>query len=118
VVFTYRWNAETSRRDHPDLVTLFNPLTLLGFPTGESTATASGHLEIRRGDRPVRSYDAQASVRKVQHLYSGDSLTEIRRQALLAVRDNLDAQLKADLPSLSELLAPHSTDPFKGGKTS
>ncbi len=118
VVFTYRWSADTSRSDHPDLVTLFNPLTLFGSPTGESTARASGHLEIRRGDRPVRSYDAQASVRKIQHLYSGDSLTEIRRQALIGVRDNLDAQLKADLPSLSELLAPLSTDPLEGGKRS
>ena len=108
LVLTYRWSADTSRNDQPDLLTLFNPLTLLGFPTGASTASASGHLEIRSGDRSLRTYDARATVRRINHLYSGDSLTEIRRQAILAVRDNLDAQLEADLQRLSALLSSHT----------
>jgi hypothetical protein len=101
--FTARYSvdAQIERRDLPAAVALYNPLTLFGFPTGSSIVSASGKLEMLRADRVVRQYQASATLRKRNHLYSGDSLTLLRRAALLAVRDSLEAQLLNDMDTLS-----------------
>ena len=100
VTVRYSVDARIERDDLPESVVLFNPLTLLGFPTGSSTVRAVGELEIVRADRVLQSYRAAATLRQRNHLYSGDSLTSLRRSALLAVRDSLDAQLIRDIDGI------------------
>jgi hypothetical protein len=97
----YSVDAQIERRDLPAGIVLYNPLTLFGFPTGSSIVNASGKLEMLRADGVVRQYQASATLRKRNHLYSADSLTLLRRSALLAVRDSVEAQLLNDMDALS-----------------
>ena len=101
LVARYTTDARTQRDDTPAAIVMYNPLTIFGFPTGSSTVSASGTLEVLSADRVVRQYRAAATVKKRNSLYTGDSLTELRKRALIAVRDNLDAQLLGDWEALA-----------------
>jgi hypothetical protein len=98
--FVYSLQSSTQRTTFSALSSLF-PLTLLGVPTGQSIATVSARLEVRLGRRTLAAYDATAQASKLRGVYLSDATEELTRRAGLAARDNLDAQLINDLPTLS-----------------
>lgn len=54
-----------------------------------------GRLEIREGKKIIKAYGASA-VMTVMSEFSSETLSEMRRRGLMAVRDNIEAQMWED----------------------
>ncbi|MGH7407872.1 MAG: hypothetical protein ACREKF_07695 [Candidatus Methylomirabilales bacterium] len=105
--FTLRYVHEATYggQDVPGAVALFNPLTGLGFPTGERQLTIIGRLDIvAESGEVVKSYTATSVLERTRSLWSDETLSELRRKGLLGVRDNIEAQLYQDREFLKKLL--------------
>jgi len=113
-VFRYRYDVKYDETDL-SVLALFNPLTLLGCPTGSVTVVAQGHLEVSSNGRPVARYSARAVASRLRTVYSGDPLSDLRRSALRATADSIVGQVAADgatlaaLPEPGALRAPETT---------
>lgn len=89
----------------PGGVQVVNPLHLAGFPTGESSLTVVGRLDVVRAGTIVRSFAAAAAMTRSQSMFSeGETFTEMRRRGLLIVRDNISAQVCADRVATQAIL--------------
>lgn len=55
----------------------------------------TGHLEILNGQCVIRNYTSVAVLHGSAN-FTSESLSEMRRRGLLAVRDNIEAQMYAD----------------------
>ena len=88
--------SETQDSSSWDVLALFNPLTILGFPTGRRTSTVTGKLEILKETEVVRSYTATCLQEAERGIYYGGSFSDLRRKGLVAVRDNIEAQMSRD----------------------
>jgi len=88
--------TETQGRSSWDIIALFNPLTILGFPTGRRDSTVGGNLEILKDLEVVKSYTASCQQEAHRGSYYGQSFSELRRTGLVAVRDNIEAQMSRD----------------------
>jgi hypothetical protein len=104
VLFAYSTTTLKGRQEFPQLLPVFNPLTLFGYPTRTSKVTVVARLEILRGSRRLPGYDAQATLRRWTTIYSADVRPELEQEALRAVRDSIDAQLGADSQRLEQAL--------------
>ncbi len=70
---------------------------------GHKSQYVVGNLEIRDGEKVVKTYTAMATLNDYSEF--SDTLTEMRRRGLLAVRDNIEAQMYLDGEFLRNL--PH-----------
>ncbi len=104
-VLKYVYNAVYGKHDVPDLVALYNPLTIVGFPTGENTVTIIGKLDVMKGEEVIKSYIATCVLEKTRSLFSEGTFTEMRKKGLIAVRNNIEVQVYLDKNYLENLLA-------------
>jgi len=82
---------------HEHALTVFNPLLIAGMSKTEDSVIIGGQLKIYRGDQLLRKYEETVTLSKRKTLYSeGDTMTEIRKQGLLHVRDKIDEKVYAD----------------------
>jgi hypothetical protein len=88
--------SETQDRSSWDIIALFNPFSVLGFPTGRRNSTVTGNLEILRDTDVVKSYKASCLQEAYRGIYYGESFSDLRRSGLVAVRDNIEAQMSQD----------------------
>lgn len=91
----YHYDVSTKRSNF-DSIALFNPLSLVGFPSGNNQLTLFGELKILRHGALIKTYRAISAVDQQTGLWSFQTLTDLRREGLIAVRDNIDAQLVLD----------------------
>ena len=110
VVYRYLHAAEYGTQSVPDLLALFNPLTLVGFPTGGNMVRIAGKLDVVVDNLVVRSYSAGAALDKTRSLYAGETYTDLRKMGLTAVRDNIEAQLCRDAEYLAGIAKPAMSD--------
>ena len=103
--FRYAYDVAYDRDDVDNLIAIVNPLTLFGFPLGRTRVTAVATLTAVEAGVEAKRYEATAIVSKVRTLYSSDSQTELRAQALAAVRENIEAQIHADADYLRSFLS-------------
>lgn len=83
---------------------IFNPLSVVGFPKGNDTIAVKGTLEILRRDQVVKTYTSTSGLKTSRHLWwEGETLTEMRQRGLLAVRDNIEAQMYKERDILTKL---------------
>ncbi|HYA19834.1 MAG TPA: hypothetical protein VEG25_04210 [Burkholderiales bacterium] len=105
LVFRYKYEVAYGKDNLPQAIPLFNPLTLVGFPVGEDTVVIVGHMEILRENGVVKTYTATCAFDKKRSMYwEGDTLTELRKKGLIAVRDNIETQMNQDQVFLSKLI--------------
>lgn len=105
--FTLRYvhQAAYGGQDVPAALALFNPLTVVGFPTGDRQLTIIGRLDVvAESGEVVKSYTATSVLERTRSLWSDETLSELRRRGLLAVRDNIEAQLYQERDFLRNLL--------------
>ena len=88
--------SETQDRSSWDIIALFNPLSVLGFPTGRRNSTVMGNLEILKGTEVVKSYTATCLQEAYRGIYYGGSFSDLRRTGLVAVRGSIEAQMSQD----------------------
>ena len=104
-VLRYAYRADYDLRQLPAEVQWVNPLHLIGMPTGTGALTIAGRLDVMRGGVAVRSFAAVAAMKRSQSMFSeGETFTDMRRRGLLLVRDNIAAQVCADLPTTQAIL--------------
>ena len=88
--------SETQDRSSWDIIALFNPFSVLGFPTGRRNSIVTGNLEILKDTEVVKSYTATCLQEAHRGIYYGESFSDLRRTGLVAVRDNIEAQMSRD----------------------
>jgi len=88
-----------------DIIALYNPLSLVGFPSGSNQLTLHAELKIQKKGELLKSYRAICAVEQATGLWSFRTLTEMRRDGLNALRDNIETQLVQDRRYI-ETLAP------------
>ena len=104
LTFQYIHATSYGMRDVPALMALYNPLTLFGSPLGENTVTSAGKLSVIKGNETVRFYSAICSIEMIRNIFSpGVTFSEMRRESLIAVRDNIESQLYHDKEFLTNL---------------
>jgi len=104
-VVRYAYRVDYDLRQLPVEVQWVNPLHLVGMPTGTGALTVVARLDVMRGGVPVRSFAAVASVKRSQSMFGeGETFTDMRLRGLLLVRDNIAAQVCADLPATQAIL--------------
>lgn len=102
----YSYNAQYDGKQQATALQPFNPLLIVGFPTGSNAITVSGLLEVVRDGKPVRAYAAACALKRSSTVFSeGETMTALRRRGLLLVRDNISAQICHDQQGLRALLA-------------
>lgn len=105
-VLRYSYDAQYNAKQQVTALQPFNPLLIVGFPTGSNAITVSGLLEVLRDGTPVRAYAAACALKRTSTVFSeGETLTAMRRRALFLVRDNISAQVCRDQQGLRALLA-------------
>lgn len=93
----FRYRSNVSYR-HTSGAQLFNPLLLFGFRGVGMNVTATANLAISRGDETATHYDATCVVkmRRSVWIWGHPTQSELRRRALMAVRDMIDQELVRD----------------------
>jgi hypothetical protein len=82
---------------------LFNPLLILGATKSKDSMYVLGVLTLEQGGKTLKDYRETITVDKSKSVFSeGETLTEMRRQGLLRLRDLIDARLAADRVALKE----------------
>lgn len=82
---------------------LVNPFILVGVPKSKDNVGVSGRIRIELdGSDFSRTYDDGVVLDKKKFLFSeGDTLTDMRRSALIQLRDSMDRMLLRDRSVLS-----------------
>jgi hypothetical protein len=97
LLLRYRYEVTYGRDSVPQVLPLFNPLTMVGFPIGADTVVVTGNLEILKGSSLIKKYSSVCLLDKHRTIFSeGETMSEIRKRGLLAVRDNIEAQMYGD----------------------
>lgn len=115
LTFQYTYNVVYGRDNMPQLLPLWSPLTGLGFPIGEDTLVVIGKLDVLKGREVIKSYSSTCGFEKTRSLFfEGKSFSELRKNGLIAVRDNIEVQMYQDRNSLSQLINPSISQTTKG----
>jgi hypothetical protein len=105
ITLQYEYTIAYGKRDVPALIALYNPLTILGFPIGDSTMIVVGKLDVLKEKEMVKSYTATCTFEKTRNLFSeGETSSELRKQGLVAVRNNIEAQMFHDSEFLLQFI--------------
>ena len=76
---------------------LFNPFLIVGATKSKDSMYVLGLLTLERDGKTIKSYRETITLEKSKSIFSeGETLTDIRRQGLLRLRDVIDARLSAD----------------------
>jgi hypothetical protein len=93
----YRYDVSYGRDSVPQVLPLFNPLTLVGFPIGADTVVVTAKLEILKGSSLIKTYSSVCMLDKHRTIFSeGETMSELRKRGLLAVRNNIESQMCVD----------------------
>jgi hypothetical protein len=87
-----------------EIIALFNPLTLFGFPIARIVIDVEAQLEVLDHGRAIRIYESRCTVTQTRTLYSGGNMSALRQDGLLAVRDSIDAQIAQEWEALSRTI--------------
>jgi hypothetical protein len=102
----YSYEASYGINETNPALTMFNPLTLVGFPTSSDYLVVIGHIDVIQGTTTLRSYAAASSMKRSETIFSeGETFTSMRRRGLLLVAENLSAQVCTDQGSLRTLMS-------------
>ena len=82
---------------------LFNPLLILGATKSKDSMYVLGVLTLTQDGKTLKDYRETITLDKSKSVFSeGETLTEMRRQGLLRLRDLIDARLAADRATLQD----------------
>jgi hypothetical protein len=106
VIVDYHYDISHKSVDM-DIIALYNPLSLVGFPSGSNQLTLHAELKIQRKGALLKGYQAICAIEQATGLWSFRTLTEMRRECLIALRDNIEAQLIQDRKYIETLALAH-----------
>ena len=106
VTVYYRYEVAYGTKDL-GAAALYDPFTIFGLPTGKDILTIYAELRIQRGSQILKAYQSACQVVQRSNLWTNRTQTELRRDGLLAVRDNIESQLAQDREYLASLALLH-----------
>lgn len=77
-----------------DGLNLFNPLIFVGFPMSGESVIVEGKLQIKEKEVVVKELRASCVSNKTRNLFQTGGSSGPRKDCLIAVRDNIDTQIK------------------------
>lgn len=77
-----------------DGLNLFNPLIFVGFPMSGESVIVEGKLHIKEKEGVVKELRASCVSNKTRNLFQTGGSSGPRKDCLIAVRDNIDTQIK------------------------
>jgi len=99
----YEYKVGYGKDSVPEILPLFNPLTLVGFPIGSDSILIVAELVIEKRET-LRRYRSTCVIDKRRSLfYQGKTFSELRKNGLLLVRKNIESQMLNDREFLSNL---------------
>jgi hypothetical protein len=97
IFISYKYVENYGRDSVHQVLPLFNPLTLVGFPIGENTLVVSSKLTIFKGKELLKEYSCSCALENTRSIFSeGETFSELRKKGLLTVRDNIESQMLQD----------------------
>ena len=97
LILRYRFEVTYGRDSVEQILYHYNPLTIVGFPIGADTVVVTAKLEVLKGEAPVKTYTAVCVLDKRRTIFwEGESLSELRKRGLLAIRENIETQMYGD----------------------
>lgn len=102
LVVDYRYQVVHKNTDI-DAIALFNPLSIVGFPSGSNELTLLAELKILRQGTLLKDYRAACTIEQQTGLWSFRTVTDMRREGLIALRDNIESQLVRDKKDIETL---------------
>ena len=97
LILRYRYDVTYGRDAVHQAFPLFNPLTIVGFPIGADTVVVTAKLDVLKGSSQVKAYAAVCVLDKHRTIFwEGESMSELRKRGLLAVRENIETQMYGD----------------------
>ena len=103
-IFVYEYFDRYRETTIPAVLALYNPFSLVGFPSGTDTVRVAAHLEIRVAGKSVRTYSATGVIKNTRNAFTGSPLAELRRRALIAVRENIQQQMRNDADAIAMII--------------
>ena len=103
-LINYVYNVGYGKDSVPEILPLFNPLSIVGFPIGSDNIVIVGVLKIIKRGEVLKQYSSTCVFDKNRSLfYEGDTFSELRKKGLLMVRNNIENQMTNDRMYLSKL---------------
>ena len=98
VRFLYRYEVKYDV-DMDTVFELFNPFLILGIPKSTDVILVSGQIDVLGPQNFTKTYLNSINLVKKDSIFSdGDTLSEIRKAGLIALRNSFDEMMLADLP--------------------
>jgi hypothetical protein len=85
---TYNINGKNS-----DVLNLFNPLLILGFPLGDNLLLITSNLKIIKDEAVVKDYNAKCLHTYTRNLFGNPNFTTMRDECLNEIMNNLNSQI-------------------------
>ena len=97
LAFRFSYQCSYGSDNTSQLLPLFNPLSMVGFPIGANTLVITGKLDVFKDDALIKSYTATCLMDKTRNLfYEGETYSELRRRGLIEARNNIESQMYED----------------------
>lgn len=86
-----------------DVLNLFNPLVLVGFPLSEESVIAEGNLEVtNRQNLIIKRFKSSCVATMKRSLYQTGGSSDMRKACLLEIRNSMEAQISNFLKEYHE----------------
>ena len=85
----------------PAVISMIDPLTIVGMPLGSYTVHAQATCSITLKGRVIKNYSAESTVSRSYGLYHGSSFPELERQARQAVEQQIEQDVYRDTDEIA-----------------
>jgi len=104
--FQFSYQCAYGSDNTSQLLPLFNPLSIVGFPIGANTLVITGKLDVFKDDALIKSYTSTCLMDKTRNLfYEGETYSELRKRGLIEARNNIESQMYEDKDFFVNLVA-------------
>lgn len=85
---TYNINGKNN-----DVLNLFNPLLIVGFPLGDNLLLITSNLKIIKDNTVIKDYNAKCLHTYTRNLFANPNFTSMRNECLKEIKNNLNSQI-------------------------
>jgi hypothetical protein len=76
-----------------DILNLFNPLLIIGFPLGDNLLLITSNLKIIKDNIVIKDYNAKCLHTYTRNLFGNPNFTSMRNECLQELKNNLNLQI-------------------------
>lgn len=76
-----------------DVLNLFNPLLIAGFPLGDNLFLINSNLKIIKNNVVIKEYTAKCLYTYTRNIYDNPDFTSMRNECLKEIKNNLNSQI-------------------------